>query len=605
MELTSGPYFVHKMKSPHLKSVQIDVHSFAAVTMFAERGPYSGHVYQPTVNHRQMSFNSFYQSIDGKVPLVRSMVYPTDDKSFSLGNLMGLFCYELTTEEENATYCLECPTNLTFTTTVDGKEDLFLGMGSIKGYGAKALTPSCFNRLMSVFGLTRNVEADSAVLPEEVGFFLSYLCTIPLNSIENLRKFVADHSLDYLFEVTDDEQVEAQCRYLFALIRSLVPFRIAAYDGRHRFNLCSYFASGVFNPTGDLPCQSQEFDDAFGGWEDEDAPEFSACEMFKSQRFILTLANEDAPLDEVFSALISTGNLTTQNQQLKVDISWANTISEFVDFFLRSDCCKKLQMHELNFDSYWAKTTPAMPYASVLEVLLEFAGSPESTRVTLFLGQSKIPWEDLMKLLRDNAKLKPYLYLLGHKLDAKPPAKWPRSFSIFLTLLKFVCYHVDNVQEIRKYFQLEKWQVDQYPVSEAARQMFREIPFLRQYVLFITHDISEHCHQRYMMEKKILTVAASDKDDDGVLQQVLNENFPDMTAYVNARPEAFAVKNDKEKLSDENFGMRQHRTLTSKLQYSLNTTLLADVLKTINFYGFNPKIFMSPNANHAVHLYLK
>ena len=37
-------------------TVQMGVKSFAALTMFGERGFYSGHVYQPDVNHRQVNF---------------------------------------------------------------------------------------------------------------------------------------------------------------------------------------------------------------------------------------------------------------------------------------------------------------------------------------------------------------------------------------------------------------------------------------------------------------------------------------------------------------------------------------------------------------------
>ena len=43
-------------------TVQMGVKSFAALTMFGERGLYSGHVYQPDVNHRQVNFWSYHDA---------------------------------------------------------------------------------------------------------------------------------------------------------------------------------------------------------------------------------------------------------------------------------------------------------------------------------------------------------------------------------------------------------------------------------------------------------------------------------------------------------------------------------------------------------------
>ena len=43
-------------------TVQMGVKSFAALTMFGERGFYSGHVYQPDVNHRQVNFWSYHDA---------------------------------------------------------------------------------------------------------------------------------------------------------------------------------------------------------------------------------------------------------------------------------------------------------------------------------------------------------------------------------------------------------------------------------------------------------------------------------------------------------------------------------------------------------------
>jgi hypothetical protein len=80
-------------------TVLVKMDRFAALTMFAEHGLYLGHVYQPEVNHRQMNFTSFYKNTakpGGNIPpMIDSMLNPTPHKSFSMGNLMSFYFYEV------------------------------------------------------------------------------------------------------------------------------------------------------------------------------------------------------------------------------------------------------------------------------------------------------------------------------------------------------------------------------------------------------------------------------------------------------------------------------------------------------------------------------
>lgn len=77
-------------------TVQMGVKSFAALTMFGEHGFYSGHVYQPDVNHRQVNFWSYHDATNteetgsekggvSSVSLIESMVDPSEVRSFSNG----------------------------------------------------------------------------------------------------------------------------------------------------------------------------------------------------------------------------------------------------------------------------------------------------------------------------------------------------------------------------------------------------------------------------------------------------------------------------------------------------------------------------------------
>ena len=96
--------YLRRSSSPRLgeanfESILANVNHFAAVTMFVERGLLSGHCYQPDINHRQINFNSFADTYetDGQIKpsLSDSMVYPTRENSFSAGNPMALYCYQV------------------------------------------------------------------------------------------------------------------------------------------------------------------------------------------------------------------------------------------------------------------------------------------------------------------------------------------------------------------------------------------------------------------------------------------------------------------------------------------------------------------------------
>ena len=137
-----------KIENLIIKTV-VGVKSFCPVTFFAERGPYSGHVYQPKVNHRVVDFMSYSHRQEISTlskPLRESMLYPNEETGFSVGNLMGLYCYEVTKLDKHSLGIrgiLESPATLNH--TFDVKRDLEVnGMGEILQLKAEPLSISTF-----------------------------------------------------------------------------------------------------------------------------------------------------------------------------------------------------------------------------------------------------------------------------------------------------------------------------------------------------------------------------------------------------------------------------------------------------------------------------
>ena len=216
----------------------IGVESFCPVTLFAERGPYSGHVYQPRVNHREVDFHSYSYRQNTSLlskPLCQSMISPNEETGFSVGALMGLYCYEVTKIEDHQTeICgvLESPAMLSHVFG-DKVEDIMNATSEILNLKASSLSVITFERLLLVFGLHHNSEYmdNETVDVKEIAVFFEHICKYNIGTMQGLKKFVSDVHLDCFYNVNDCKRVPEQIYALSTVIRALVPFCVGAYDG--------------------------------------------------------------------------------------------------------------------------------------------------------------------------------------------------------------------------------------------------------------------------------------------------------------------------------------------------------------------------------------
>ena len=124
-------------------------------------------------------------------------------------------------------------------------------MGSIESTRGRRLSGTTFDRLLEVFNFHRKDKGNKFISPTEIASFLHAISQHNISTQEELKVYVETFKLNRFYNV-DLKPIHQQLKTLGTIIRMLVPFRLAAYDGRHRFNLCCYFATGIFLPTSEL-----------------------------------------------------------------------------------------------------------------------------------------------------------------------------------------------------------------------------------------------------------------------------------------------------------------------------------------------------------------
>jgi hypothetical protein len=513
---------------------ECSIGNLAPLTLFAERGVFSGHVYQPRVNHRELNFSSYHRGDDikGSDPMMKSMLIVKPETHFSCGNKISLFLYEV--KEVNLSeegMVLETPAPLWFDYIVGNdtknaaeivpddaldnavaalqknRKRRFFGTGHIKQYRACKLSVATFERALQLFGLRRNeyYRSYSTVQVEEACSFIRFISEISLGNNENVNAFLEKYGLTHIYQ-DGTKEPQRVLQELSMIVRSLVPLRVAAYDGRHRFALCCYCATGYFHPTNALEMESVSFKELVGNcsYRGEGVLDlkFEDCEVFKQQRIKVAVSQENVSFEDICLDLAALGRITTASQMQNVEITWCSLCSEAIEFIMNSQEFKR--MKPLNFESYWAD--PAVDvYSALLTPLKKYFQGLDITRKGVAVGNIK---NDLVQVLQ-KLEFKRFTYPLGYKRIAKPPNGCPKDLATFATVVKFLSHDPVNFNGIRMYFQLDSWNVPQAPLTDLDKAIFKGLPYFRYFVLWPVSEVTLHCEKKYIMEKKSFKFAAT------------------------------------------------------------------------------------------------
>lgn len=616
-----------------LETIQFQVQCFAGLTLFAERGFYSGHVYQPYVNHRAMDFNSFHdarpmQGGNHGTPLIDSVLRPTDMNSFSLGNKMSFYFYEVEDAEEPE-FPLHGPSYL----SIEHDENTFLQSCRLKKRNARTLSPETFSNTLAIFSLKRHPDNKTKpVCASEIAMFLQKICTPQIGTAEGLKGLVTEHKLGWLYTVTN-EPIPDQLRKFSLALRTVTPMRVAAYDGRHRFNLCCYFAMGYFNPTCRLKLEREAFDVAFKGIvakdsKGEDAVSldgkpamvtFEKCAVFQPQTVCVATTKPDVTQSAVFEAMRQQGTVTTVAQGLVVSHTVESMMSDFVEYLGHSVTLEKFKNK-----NYWKPKDAPLKQSdkandfdiidtnttSIWNAFVKFLDASPLVRKPLLQGNSKVKVAEMIDTFRSGTFLKGTSHCFGYNRVPKPPNGCSTIFAIFGATLKLLCDDIENFDLLRRFLQDRTFKHVQVPSCVEDKAFFGSMEYFNMFVMGIASASTETVTKRYILEKTLILWAVRQKNNSDLNADMESDTWPCFSRCVNSRlnPEITKLRNvlQTDNISDAQMGdiAKKSTKLTMKLKFAAHATLTKDILRTICEFGFNPKVTHKGEVNHLLQLYL-
>jgi hypothetical protein len=646
-------------------TVQGTANSFAPITMFGERGYFTGHVYQPNVNHRDMNFNSFHEvssPSEGKIipSLITSMVMPTDVNNFSMGNLMSFFCYEVFKSDDDRHSRMKTPSAI----CVNSRTSVH---GSIRGYRSRALSRVAWRRTLNVLGFSEDVTtaAPGPVSANEIAALFERLGRYNLGSAAGLAKFIEDRKMGWLYTVKGTGNFAEELNMFFALIRGLVPMRVAAYDGRHRFNLCCYFATGYFKPKAVLHMAPGTFTDDVTSPTSQFKPSFDKCAVFQSQIFYVSqfpdAGGHEIVNDAGFVSLRNSGVTTTASQGLLVETSWTTMIPEFVEYLIS----EKVELDAFTYGNFWgslvattkkeakSRTRRKSPskrsktkgtsnvmlddepketvvYTNLTKLwqsFLAFLKLAPSTRETLAMGDSgkKAGCFDIA----DPSKTgKPFTLGMGKGLELHPPTGVPKDLGIFSAILRLTCDDIQSLVRLRDLITDRESSMPQNPIQLRNKRYFRTMHFVSHWVFGTSNAVCDHLEQKYLQEKALIHCLIESDRDEAVRDDLLDTEQPNSYGNVGGAPnlmrnyklmmeEQSPISHTRMKSADGNEGKPsylsegdcgvtpQSTKMTSKVRFACQCVIFRDLMEGIIKLGTNPAISLSGSSNHKLHYYLK
>jgi hypothetical protein len=628
------------MHQHDIEYYSLSFESLSLLAMFLERGKYSGHPYQPDVNHRIVNYNTYHNKTsmndDGNAqePLFRSMVLPHANTGFSNGDLIAIHFYEIKTGQPPATSTSQHLLSGSSFSIPFPEKETFTGGGEIKNRYADVVSNQGLKRALLFFGYRWMKEKkgkkgkitwlpagdDEPVTLETLVHFATLFNDRIMTEFE-FKCMISKYGLKKIFQYDPSKTIEHNRRDFFSLANAFMPIRCCVFDGKHRFNSIVHFLTGGYKAQPHLQLNEspyQEFDQVleFGGVPRADV-KYTNMQCFQPQNILIGAPEElieeeesegeGMTMDERFAILRQFGLTKTEAAVNHVQETVFSLLLEFTQFVDKHGLMKGIQ--PLNYDNFWANLPNndcvAANGHALFQMLMRFA-TEKGKKVALQGGGQS--WTKLEETLRN--KTRSHDYPLGTTVKNPKLTGVSSTLLPIITLIKYLMQQQDQFELFKMYLQQVESKKEQSPIGISYRSHFIGKNFVLKVVIGQAASASIHLINKLMIERKMLQCLRLASNNE-IIADVLSHNSLDFKKWSSLEKKvgfSFPLPTKGQYYSHLALNMGQFSGCSGKFNMSVHQTILCDCIGTIAKFGMNPKFtrpLLFDAKNKLLDLYLK
>ena len=581
----------------------------AILAMFMERGSFSGHCYQPFLNHRELDVALLlheHQNDKGVMqrPMIESHLVDEPEESFGLITPITFCPYEV----RNDSGGLVLRSHGSLIGHVSSEHDVQCA-SVLSGRTAYHVSGRAFARTLSLLGY-RWVASDGAVrdesVPPTIDELMEFIHLFKGHGLQNKDSFITflrAFRLERVYEYNEAVDLWYNIRYLSEILRALTPFRLAVVDGQHRAVLMVLFTCGYFKPTNELILDGcMPLSKALG-----DRPgDFSwdRAQVWRQTKIAIGYAVDEGGgiLDDLRAGqavLRKYGKVLTDAQAQSVTFNWVQLYRDLIPLLQQAQ-------NQLHFDpasdarrlgfGYWSQSAERQTLkrgsvgnnwyiyeqrlTSVFDAFVRYIKGNKSVASLLFRSKQQkdvaSSWENASRST----------FTGSGKMFGLNDRKSTDELKMVLNLLKLFALEPDLYQKIRLITEVPDVQVAQNRDDVLDfTSGFRSPWWIQTFVMGTTKANHEVFLAKLLCERKILEDLRK-QPITPMLTELLAEQDPDFGFLEVTLPRAIAnVKAYKMRINNT-----RGVALMSKILYAFHQTIVLDILETIGRYGYDPDL---------------
>jgi len=579
--------------------------NFGLLSLFIERGQYTNFPYQLPMNHRDINLVILHYGIEGKPPMLESMVRPRDGaEKFDQSTKISFFFHALKdTSRANGSGESDkdgLPGGLISRDVLDtndaSKKELLRTQCYVKadgeneekvhGYGyiqdreAIFLEFGDFERLLEIFGFEWVDENGVAVQSEEVTVsvimsFIELFEGYRFDTVDGFKDFLKDFGMDDYYRYQEGVDLAKQYRDFGMLLRSITNVRLGTYDGQHRMFLMMLFFTGFFDITDQCPLTHEPMKKC------AHYKDYKTWQLWEKMQFSVGVrAKPTLRMPTVLANLRRRGKELTAAQSYYIPVNAISLIRKLTVTF-NGSLHGGSALTPLTFKNYWKQDSGLEIPSANLQLTWTILKNEmeQNSQIVINALLPKILKPEAWKKQVETSEIR---YLDITKWAAWPPGSQVKDFAkelgYTLLLLKLGASSGNALKALNSFFGMQSPKHPQNrPLDAIGVARYHSINWIKTYVLDTLWTVDQkYTSNRLRMEQEIVK-------------------------FVKKFPKWMEKENRSGEYQWDNFGDTKVELpesgqkldgglLRAKIQYAICLNVFEEIFWCIDYYGLDPKL---------------